>query len=147
VLDDGWFGKRVNDTCSLGDWFADLSKFPTGIKGLAEDVNAAGCRFGIWFEPEMVSEDSVSIVLYGNVLYYTATIHSEGLFLFCCFDGLYLLTSLLYQLLYASHPDWYLHVPGRPRQIGRNQMVLDLSRSEVRDYIFNALSAVLTRLD
>ena len=60
VLDDGWFGKRDNDTSSLGDWVADLSKFPHGIKGLAEDVNAAGCKFGIWFEPEMVSEDSVS---------------------------------------------------------------------------------------
>ena len=60
VLDDGWFGKRENDTCSLGDWVADLAKFPQGIRGLAEDVNAAGCKFGIWFEPEMVSEDSVS---------------------------------------------------------------------------------------
>ena len=60
VLDDGWFGKRENDTSSLGDWVADLGKFPLGIKGLAEDVNAAGCKFGIWFEPEMVSEDSVS---------------------------------------------------------------------------------------
>jgi alpha-galactosidase len=48
-------------------------------------------------------------------------------------------------MLYTSHPDWYLHVPGRPRQIGRNQMVLDLSRAEVRDYLCNALSAVLSR--
>jgi alpha-galactosidase len=62
VLDDGWFGRRDDDTSSLGDWVADLSKFPQGIKGLAEDVNAAGCKFGIWFEPEMVSEDSVSCV-------------------------------------------------------------------------------------
>ena len=60
VLDDGWFGKRNSDTSSLGDWFADLSKFPLGIKGVAEEVNAAGCKFGLWFEPEMVSEDSVS---------------------------------------------------------------------------------------
>jgi hypothetical protein len=59
VLDDGWFGRRDDDTSSLGDWVADLSKFPQGIKGLAEDVNAAGCKFGIWFEPEMVSEESV----------------------------------------------------------------------------------------
>jgi alpha-galactosidase len=60
VLDDGWFGKRANDTSSLGDWVADLAKFPHGIKGLAEEVNVAGCKFGIWFEPEMVSDDSVS---------------------------------------------------------------------------------------
>ena len=62
VLDDGWFGKRENDTCSLGDWVADLVKFPHGIKGLAEEVNAAGCKFGIWFEPEMVSFESVRAI-------------------------------------------------------------------------------------
>jgi hypothetical protein len=61
VLDDGWFGKRESDAGSLGDWVADLRKFPQGIKGLAEDVNAAGCKFGIWFEPEMVSEKSVRL--------------------------------------------------------------------------------------
>ena len=60
VLDDGWFRRREDETSSLGDWVADLEKFPQGIRGLAEDVNAAGCKFGIWFEPEMVSEDSVS---------------------------------------------------------------------------------------
>ena len=42
------------------------------------------------------------------------------------------------------HPDWYLHVPGRPRQIGRNQYVLDLSRKAVRDYLYDILSAVLS---
>ena len=46
--------------------------------------------------------------------------------------------------LHALHPDWYLRVPGRPRQIGRNQFVLDLSRREVRDYVFEAISAVLS---
>ena len=61
MLDDGWFGKRDNDESSLGDWVANTTKFPHGIKGLAEEVNAAGCKFGLWFEPEMVSEDSVSL--------------------------------------------------------------------------------------
>lgn len=51
-------------------------------------------------------------------------------------------TSLI-QMLYTSHPDWCLHVPGRPRQLGRNQMVLDLSRAEVRNYLFQALSGIL----
>ena len=46
-------------------------------------------------------------------------------------------------MLFASHPDWYFHVPGRPRQMGRNQMVLDLSRQDVRDYIYNAIASVL----
>jgi len=58
VLDDGWFGKRNDISSSLGDWTPDLSKFPTGIAGLAADVNAQGCRFGLWIEPEMISEDS-----------------------------------------------------------------------------------------
>lgn len=49
------------------------------------------------------------------------------------------------QALYQSHRDWYLHVPGRPPQIGRNQMVLDLSRGDVRDYLYHAISNLLRR--
>ena len=48
-------------------------------------------------------------------------------------------------MLYAAHPDWCLHVPGRPRQLGRNQMVLDLSRVEVRDFLVHSLSTILER--
>lgn len=58
VLDDGWFGKRDRDNCSLGDWYADLRKLPSGISGFAEKINALGLKFGLWFEPEMVSRDS-----------------------------------------------------------------------------------------
>lgn len=58
VLDDGWFGKRNSDTCSLGDWVENRDKLPNGLKGLAERVNALGMTFGLWFEPEMISEDS-----------------------------------------------------------------------------------------
>lgn len=58
VLDDGWFGKRDDDTSSLGDWFVDRRKLPSGVDGLARAVEALGLRFGIWIEPEMVSEDS-----------------------------------------------------------------------------------------
>lgn len=58
VLDDGWFGKRNGDNCSLGDWYVNKEKLPSGIKGLAEKVNAEGVKFGLWFEPEMVSPDS-----------------------------------------------------------------------------------------
>ncbi len=59
VVDDGWFGKRNDDTTSLGDWVVDLTKFPHGIRQLVDEINALGCRFGIWWEPEMISEDSV----------------------------------------------------------------------------------------
>lgn len=58
VLDDGWFGKRNSDTCSLGDWVENRDKLPSGLKGLSQMVNRLGMSFGLWFEPEMVSEDS-----------------------------------------------------------------------------------------
>ena len=58
VVDDGWFGKRDDDNSSLGDWVANESKLGCSLSRLIEDVNAEGIRFGIWLEPEMVSEDS-----------------------------------------------------------------------------------------
>ncbi|MDF2922650.1 MAG: alpha-galactosidase [Paenibacillaceae bacterium] len=104
VLDDGWFGKRDDDTTSLGDWFVDKKKLPGGIKDLAERVNKLGLQFGLWFEPEMISPVSE---------------------------------------LYEAHPDWCLHVPDKRRSQGRNQLILDLSRAEVCDYIIQAVGDVL----
>lgn len=104
VLDDGWFGKRNSDNCSLGDWVVDSNKLPDGIESLAKKVNDLGMKFGLWFEPEMISEDSD---------------------------------------LYRSHPDWCIHVEGRRRNPSRHQLVLDLTRKDVRDYIVEAVSAVL----
>lgn len=104
VLDDGWFGKRNSDNCSLGDWHVNLQKIPSGLYGLAEKLNSIGIKFGLWIEPEMVSPNSE---------------------------------------LYDKHPDWCLHVPGRRRSEIRNQLVLDLSRSEVRDYIVSCINSIL----
>ena len=104
VLDDGWFGKRNSDKSSLGDWFPNTEKLPNGIRGLAEKVTDLGMMFGLWMEPEMVSEDSE---------------------------------------LYRAHPDWCIHVEGRNRTTGRNQLVLDLSRKEVCDYIVDTVSEIL----
>jgi len=58
VLDDGWFRGRDDDTSSLGDWFVDERKYPKGLGELADHVTALGMEFGLWFEPEMVNEDS-----------------------------------------------------------------------------------------
>ena len=58
VLDDGWFGKRNDDKSSLGDWFVNTEKLPNGITGLADEVTGLGLKFGLWFEPEMISVDS-----------------------------------------------------------------------------------------
>ncbi|MGN1116920.1 MAG: alpha-galactosidase, partial [Candidatus Ornithomonoglobus sp.] len=104
VLDDGWFGHRDNDKSSLGDWFADRRKLPNGIEGIAKRVTALGMKFGLWFEPEMISKDSE---------------------------------------LYKAHPDWCLHAEGRERTEGRWQLVLDLSREDVRDYIVDAVTGIL----
>ncbi|MFC3928531.1 alpha-galactosidase [Streptococcus caprae] len=58
VLDDGWFGRRNSDESSLGDWTVNLKKLPNNLSHLAQEVNDLGMQFGLWFEPEMVSEDS-----------------------------------------------------------------------------------------
>ena len=58
VLDDGWFGKRDDDNAGLGDWTVNRKKLKDGIEGLSEKIHEMGLQFGIWIEPEMVSEDS-----------------------------------------------------------------------------------------
>ncbi len=58
VMDDGWFGHRDSDNSSLGDWFVYEKKLEGGLKALVDKVNSLGMKFGIWFEPEMVSPDS-----------------------------------------------------------------------------------------
>lgn len=58
VMDDGWFGDRCDDNRALGDWQVNEEKLKGGLKYLAEQVNALGMKFGIWLEPEMISEDS-----------------------------------------------------------------------------------------
>lgn len=58
VMDDGWFGKRDDDNSGLGDWVVNEEKIKGGLHKLVEKINNLGMKFGIWFEPEMVSEDS-----------------------------------------------------------------------------------------
>ena len=58
VLDDGWFGARDDDTTSLGDWLVDLRKWPSGLGPLIEHVHSRGMTFGLWFEPEMINDNS-----------------------------------------------------------------------------------------
>ena len=110
VLDDGWFGHRDDDKSSLGDWFVDQKKFSNGISGFADRVHDQGMKFGLWFEPEMISVDSK---------------------------------------LYEKHPDWMIATPGRQGTPARNQFVLDMTRQEVIDYLFEHMSAIIkqTKLD
>lgn len=104
VMDDGWFGNRYDDNRALGDWFVNEEKLAGGLKYLVDEVNKLGMKFGIWFEPEMISPDSD---------------------------------------LYRAHPDWAVQIPGREAGLARNQYVLDMTRKEIRDYIFERMAAVL----
>ena len=58
VLDDGWFGKRESDVSGLGDWYVNTEKLKGGLKPVADGINQLGMKFGLWFEPEAISEDS-----------------------------------------------------------------------------------------
>ena len=104
VLDDGWFGRRDDDMSGLGDWFVNEKKLRGGLDRLIGRINEMGMKFGLWFEPEMVSEDSE---------------------------------------LYREHPDWAIRIPGRDPVRGRYQLVLDLSRPEVVEYLYQVMSRML----
>ena len=104
VLDDGWFGKRDDDKSGLGDWTVNEKKLGCSMKELSDQIHALGLQFGLWFEPEMVSEDSD---------------------------------------LYRTHPDWALKDPDRKPMLSRNQLVLDMSRQDVIEYLFDSICAIL----
>ncbi|MCR5210262.1 MAG: alpha-galactosidase [Lachnospiraceae bacterium] len=79
VVDDGWFGRRNDDTTSLGDWDANKEKLPGGLKGLADKVRALGLQFGIWVEPEMISVRSDLYTRHPDwVIDVPGKAHSEG---------------------------------------------------------------------
>lgn len=104
VMDDGWFGDRCDDNRALGDWVVNEEKLGRSLGELAEQIRKKGLKFGIWIEPEMISEES---------------------------------------RLYKEHPDWALQVPGRDPVRSRNQLVLDFSRKDIREYIFEQICQVL----
>lgn len=79
VLDDGWFGKRNDDTSSLGDWTVNTKKLPSGLEGLAKKIKKMGMAFGLWVEPEMVNVDSECYRKHPDwVLAVPGHAHSEG---------------------------------------------------------------------
>ena len=104
VMDDGWFGKRDSDNSGLGDWYVNEQKLGESLGCLIKRINELGLKFGIWFEPEAVNEDSD---------------------------------------LFRTHPDWVLTIPGRDPVRARSQLLLDFSRAEVVDYVFEEMCKVL----
>ena len=105
VLDDGWFGTRDDDRSSLGDWTENRKKLPGGLARFSEKLHAMGMQFGLWVEPEMISERST---------------------------------------LYAGHPEWAVRIPGRTHALGRNQMILDLTRSDVQIWLIDEMTRVFS---
>ncbi|QUC17612.1 uncharacterized protein UV8b_01853 [Ustilaginoidea virens] len=121
VLDDGWFGvkyPRVDDGAGLGDWEPNPSRFPHGLKSIADKVrrlpvanSSSGpdgqpstMQFGIWVEPEMVNPQSE---------------------------------------LYERHPDWVLCAGDYPRTESRQQLVLNLALGQVQDFVIDSVSRIL----
>ncbi|MDP5085121.1 MAG: alpha-galactosidase [Yoonia sp.] len=102
VLDDGWFGNRDDDTRSLSDWTVDPRKYPDGLTPLINHVHRRGMTFGIWFEPEMINEDSD---------------------------------------IHRAHPDWVLG--SEDQTLGRQQKALNMALPEVREYLYDRMSAIL----
>ena len=104
VMDDGWFGHRNDDRTSLGDWYVNEDKLKGGLKKLVDNINSLGMKFGIWFEPEMISPDSD---------------------------------------VYREHPDWVVRIPGREPGQRRNQLIIDLSKREVIEYVYESVAKIL----
>lgn len=79
VMDDGWFGERMDDSSSLGDWEANTKKLPGGLKGLSDKIHGLGLQFGIWVEPEMVNVKSKLYVAHPDwTIEIPGQPHSEG---------------------------------------------------------------------
>lgn len=108
VLDDGWFGKRDDDRSGLGDWYVNRNKLKGGLESLIGHCKQGGMKFGLWIEPEMISEDSD---------------------------------------LYRAHPDWAIGKRGVGPCRSRNQLVLDFTRKEVVDYVFDTIGKLLREYD
>ena len=105
VLDDGWFGKRDDPRSGLGDWYVNEDKLVGGLDGIINYVHERGMKFGLWFEPEMISEDSD---------------------------------------VFRLHPEYAIGgIPGRGRCRARYQLMMDLTKPEVRDYVVDSVNKVI----
>lgn len=108
VLDDGWFGERNSDNGALGDWFVNEKKLCGGLRTISERCRQNGLKFGLWIEPEAISENSE---------------------------------------LYRAHPDWAIQKPGVKPCTERNQLILDFTRQEIVDHVFNVISSIIANND
>lgn len=59
IIDDGWFIGRHGERAALGDWYLDQQKYPNGLEPVIKHVNDLDMEFGLWVEPEMISQESM----------------------------------------------------------------------------------------
>jgi len=160
VLDDGWFKGRADDHAGLGDYTVDAKKFPHGLAWLSARVHAMGLKFGLWVEPEMVNPDSDLFRAHpdwaigvpggsrgsGN--------SSQRTFRDAMPGGLISRPCTLggppNPALPSGPQRVYLQAAARESPepldlpcLQRNQLMLDLSRPEVRDYIVAQVSTAI----
>lgn len=107
VLEDGWFGSRDENGSSLGDWYANTSKFPSGLKAISDEAHKSSLLFGLWVSIENISARSA---------------------------------------LFESHPDWAL-IRNRDKGHRRDELILDITRAEVREWAITVLSNTISHLE
>lgn len=118
VMDDGWFGdkhKRMDDHSGLGDWVVNPDRFPDGLNAFVKRVNNLQVK-ALGGKPQALQ------------------------------FGIWVEPEMVNpnSELYEAHPDWVLHAGKRKRTERRQQLVLDLSRREVQDYIIKSIGDVLS---
>lgn len=130
VLDDGWFGRkypRINDRQGLGDWVVNKERFPHGLDAFAKKVTSLVVG-------KKAKED-------GRAESGDGSKKKEEKMKF----GLWVEPEMVNARseLYEKHPDWVLHAGDQPRSETRQQLVLNLARRDVQDYIISSMSAIL----
>lgn len=106
-IDDGWFANRHDDDAGLGEWIEDTGKYPNGLGEIRARARERGLKFGLWFEPEMVSPASP-----------IAKHHPDWVMGIADAPGMTALTMAADQL-----PQW------------RNQLCLDLGNPQAYAYV------------
>ena len=119
--------RLAKDAASVG---ADMLVLDDGWFGHRDSDTSS---LGDWYEN--------TEKLGGTLASLSEAVHAEGLML-----GLWVEPEMISEDsdLYRAHPDWALAIEGRPPVRSRWQLVLDMSRADVRDYLFERLSAILS---
>lgn len=123
VMDDGWFGNRSSDNMALGDWFVNEDKIEGGLNYLVDEVNRIEVKSASASEAQSANQEK-SYMQFG--IWMEPEMISPD------------------SELYRAHPDWAIRIPNRTPSLCRNQYVLDLSRQEIVDYVYQMIYDILS---